>query len=98
MPTKIPSYLVSGTPILVYGSSQTAQVQYALDSGWGHTITQRSVTKLKIELRRIVDDLSLRQRLSAAARKASNNHNANVVRPAFQNVLRETANAHSTRR
>lgn len=96
MPTKIPSYLVSGTPVFVYGSPKTAQVQYALDSGWAHTLTHRSITQLKLELRRIVDDLPLRQRLSAAARLASKNHDANVVRPAFQDVLRQAAEAHKT--
>jgi hypothetical protein len=98
MPTKVPSYLVSGTPCLVYGSPQTAQVQYALDAGWGHVIAQRSLPALKAGLRRIVEDLPLREMLSAAARKASANHDAKVVRPAFQNALRQAADAHRTRR
>src|SRR5260221_9876412 len=29
MPTKVPSYLVSGTPVLVYGPAEAAQVDYA---------------------------------------------------------------------
>lgn len=98
MPTKVPSYLVSATPCLVYGSAQTAQVQYARDAGWGHVIAQRSMPALKAGLRRIVEDLPLRQTLSAAARKASINHDAKIVRPAFQNVLREAADVQSMRR
>jgi hypothetical protein len=98
MPTKVPSYLVSGTPCLVYGSADTAQVQYARDAGWGHVIAERSLLALKAGLRRIVEDMPLRQTLSAAARKASVNHDEKRVRPMFQHVLRQAAFAHSTRR
>jgi hypothetical protein len=97
MPTKVPSYLVSGTPCLVYGSADTAQVQYARDAGWGHVIAERSMPALKAGMRHIVEDTVLRQTLSAAARKASANHDAMIVRPAFQKVLRDAA-AHKTLR
>jgi glycosyltransferase involved in cell wall biosynthesis len=93
MPTKVPSYLASGTPILVFGPPQTAQVQYARDSGWGHVIAERSIPALKAGIRRIVDDLPLRQKLSAAAHKASVNHDAKVVRVAFQHALCNAAGA-----
>jgi hypothetical protein len=98
MPTKVPSYLVSRTPCLVYGSAETAQVQYAQDAGWGHVIAECSLPALKAGLRRIIEDMPLRQALSAAARTAALNHDEKRVRPAFQNVLRQAANAHSTRR
>jgi glycosyltransferase involved in cell wall biosynthesis len=91
MPTKVPSYLVAGTPCLVYGSGETAQVRYALDSGWGHVITQRSMPMLKEGLRRIATDMPLRQRLSEAAHRAAVNHDVKRVRTAFQDVLCETA-------
>jgi glycosyltransferase involved in cell wall biosynthesis len=87
MPTKVPSY----------GSADTAQVQYARDAGWGHVIAERSMPALKAGLRRIVEDTALRQTLSAAARTASANHDAMIVRPAFQNVLRDAA-THKTLR
>ena len=37
MPAKLPAYMVSGTPILVYGSPATAQVRYAEEAGWAHS-------------------------------------------------------------
>jgi nitrogen fixation/metabolism regulation signal transduction histidine kinase len=46
---------------------------------------------LKAALRRIADDLPLRQNLSAAARRTSAKHDARLVRPAFQNILRNAA-------
>jgi hypothetical protein len=97
MPTKVPSYLVSGTPCVVYGSRKTAQVRYALDYGWGHVITQRSMPALKASLRRIANDLPLRRRLSEAAHKAAINHDVKRVRPAFHNVLHEAATNFNSR-
>ncbi|MDB5534179.1 MAG: hypothetical protein JWO28_2494 [Hyphomicrobiales bacterium] len=91
MPTKVPSYLVSGTPCLVYGSADTAQVQYARDAGWGHVVAERSMPALKAGMRRIVEDTALRQTLSVAARNATANHDAKIVRPAFQKGLRDAA-------
>ena len=98
MPTKVPSYLVSGTPCMVYGSTETAQVQYAQDAHWGHVVAERSLPGLKAGLRRIIEDMPLRHALSAAARTVSLNHDEKRVRPVFQNVLRQAAQAHKTLR
>ena len=35
MPTKVPAYLASATPILAYGPPETAQIGYAQAEGWG---------------------------------------------------------------
>ena len=91
MPTKVPAYLNSGTPVIAYGSAETAQLRYAIDSGWALAVTERSMTKLKDGLKRIVQDRQLRQNLSSAARKAMANHDARIVRCAFQDALRQSA-------
>jgi hypothetical protein len=39
MPTKVPAYLAVGTPILVYGPAEVAQVSYAKKAGWGMPVT-----------------------------------------------------------
>jgi len=41
MPTKVPAYLLSGTPTLVYGPAGVAQVDYALGRRWGHVVPRR---------------------------------------------------------
>lgn len=92
MPTKVPAYLNSGTPVLVYGSNETAQVRYAADNGWGLVVAEPSLAKLKTGLKQIAQDGALRQRLSAAARSAVRNHDARVVRGAFQKLLCQSAN------
>ncbi len=41
MPTKVPAYLTVGTPILAYGPTETAQVNYARKAGWGELVTRQ---------------------------------------------------------
>jgi hypothetical protein len=93
MPTKVPAYLNSGTPILAYGSNETAQIRYARDRRWALVVPNRSMDALKTALKRIVSDMGLRAELSGAARLAASGHDASTVRAGFQDVLR-----HATRR
>ena len=88
MPTKVPAYLGCGAPILVYGPATTAQVGYALESGWGHVVARREATALEGGICRVIDDQPLRRRLIARARKsARENHDVTTVRQGFQDLL-----------
>ena len=88
MPTKVPSYLVSGTPILVYGPSGVAQVDYAREVGWGHVVDRPGRTALASAIKRLAGDLTLRRELSAAARRlAAGRHDSTIVRTGFQTAL-----------
>jgi len=92
MPTKVPSYLTSGTPILVYGPAQLAQVDYATREGWGLVIDTQDFDQLKLGLKRIIEDNSLRDTLSRRAQAvAQDRHNAETVRTAFQTALQHAA-------
>lgn len=91
MPTKVPAYLYSGTPILVYGSDAIAQVKYALREGWGHVVARRGVDGLITAIVRLIEDQALRKKLSEAARStAETHHGANRVRSTFQRAMRES--------
>ena len=88
MPTKVPAYLAVGTPILVYGPAEVAQVSYATKAGWGMPVTVRDMGTLKDALRRLGTDMQLRQDLSVCARQmAAAHHDARVVREQFQEAL-----------
>lgn len=88
MPTKVPSYLVAGTPILVYGPPGLAQVEYARAAGWGMVVDTYGIDGLMNAIRTLSTDMTLRQTLSAAARTAAkDNHDATLVRARFQSVL-----------
>jgi glycosyltransferase involved in cell wall biosynthesis len=92
MPTKVPSYLVSGTPVLVYGPSGVAQVDYARAAGWGHVVDRPDRAALMEAIKRLAGDIALRQTLSTAARRiAAERHDSTIVRAGFQAALSATA-------
>ena len=91
MPTKVPAYLFSGTPVLVYGPGETAQAIYAKNAGWGYVLSQRDQIRLAAAIRRLATDRELREQLSCAARTAIfKHHDASTVRAGFQAVLCES--------
>ena len=92
MPTKVPAYMISGTPVLVYGPPEAASVSYAQEGGWGYIVPRRGVAGVKEAIRRLVADQDLRARLGRRAQAlARQNHDANIVRPAFHRALAEAA-------
>lgn len=88
MPTRVPAYLVSGTPILVYGPAHVAQVQYAKAVGWGLVIDRRDDEALAEGLARLASDAAIRRTVAATAMKtARDRHDAATVRRQFQATL-----------
>ena len=88
MPAKTPAYMVSGTPILVYGAPETAQVQYARDAGWAHVVDRRDRAALEAGIQAIVWDHALRLRVSRAARATvARSYDAAAVRADFHATL-----------
>lgn len=97
MPTKVPAYLFSGTPILVYGSEETAQVRYARRAGWGYVISERDQACVATAIRELASNYALRKRLSHAARAAAfNNHIASTVSARFQGTLCESVQSRTS--
>ena len=93
MPTKVPAYLLSGTPILVYGPESVAQVRYALKGKWGYVVSQNGVQYIKAGILELIRNKELRQRLSSTAgRVVRENHDAGIVRRQFQRVIIDSAN------
>jgi glycosyltransferase involved in cell wall biosynthesis len=96
MPTKVPAYMASGTPVLVYGPRGVAQVDYAADERWAEVVDEKDPGKLDDGLRRILLDPAQRERLRARAQKLANaNHDSNRVRAAFQNALKSVVRPRS---
>lgn len=94
MPTKVPAYMASGTPILVYGPRGVAQVDYATQEGWGLVVGDREPAGLDAALRRILVDRDLRERLRVRAQAmVTANHDTARVRAEFQNALKAVARA-----
>lgn len=92
MPTKVPAYLFSGTPVLAYGPGDLAQTRYARDAGWGLVIDRPEPAALKAGIVRILDDAALRERLSQTARRlAATRHDISTVRQQFRSLLARAA-------
>jgi glycosyltransferase involved in cell wall biosynthesis len=88
MPTRVPAYLASGTPILVYGSPEVAQVQYAKIFGWACVVEKNDKVELKSALYQLCKDSGFRKSVSKTAREvALHRHDANVVRSQFREAL-----------
>lgn len=98
MPTKVPAYLLSGTPILVYGPDSVAQVKYAQEQKWGYVVSERNVSRVMDAIRELTSNMALRQQLSAAARgAAAKNHDSGDVRDRFQAMLCSAATSNRMR-
>ncbi len=94
MPTKVPAYLFSGTPILAYGPGDLAQTRYAQEAGWGLVVDRPDPAALKAGMADILDNAALRDRLSQTARAlAAARHDISMVRQQFRSLLAGAAAA-----
>jgi glycosyltransferase involved in cell wall biosynthesis len=88
MPTKIPAYMASGSPVLVYGPSEIASVAYAESEGWAFVLTRRGAIEVEKALRTLMDDAALREHLGRRGQElARRRHDAAQVRAEFQSAL-----------
>jgi glycosyltransferase involved in cell wall biosynthesis len=88
MPTKMPAYMASGSPVLVYGPPQIAPVEVAASQGWALVVAKRDVAELEGALRILMENSGLRERLSRTGQRlARQMHDASEVRPRFQSLL-----------
>ncbi|HEX3868414.1 MAG TPA: hypothetical protein VHV78_16740, partial [Gemmatimonadaceae bacterium] len=88
MPTKVPAYLASGTPILAYGPLDVAQIGYARHEQWAHVVSEPDPARLCDAMRRILDDTPLRDRLSSRALAlAPERHDLGQMRSRFQAAI-----------
>ncbi len=88
MPTKVPSYLVSGTPILVIGRQEAAQIQYAKEKKWGLVVTEENKTMIGEYIRILLTNQQLRSDLVENAKQAALlYHDEKVIRLEFQDIF-----------
>lgn len=88
MPTKVPAYMISGTPVLVYGPSGIATTTYAEREGWGYVVSRRSKVVLQEALRDLMANQATRERLGRKAQELARlRHDATKVRSLFWQAL-----------
>lgn len=89
MPTKASEYMVSGSPILIYSSSETAIVKHALKYHWGYIVSDNDKSKLENAILELYNDETLRRQLGVRAREfALNNYDSQIIREKFRKTLK----------
>jgi glycosyltransferase involved in cell wall biosynthesis len=86
--TKVPEYMASGNPTLVYGPLSNPNVSYAKREGWAAVVDQKNKIKLEEMLVQLINDSDLRSRLGTKARQlAFEHHDATKIRKQFYDML-----------
>jgi glycosyltransferase involved in cell wall biosynthesis len=92
MPGKVPAYMATGTPILVYGPPDVAAVQYARTHGWGHVVSRQDPAELQSAIAALAGSEMMRSSLARRAQSiARERHDTQVVRRAVQGALSQAA-------
>jgi glycosyltransferase involved in cell wall biosynthesis len=78
-PSKLPEYLASGVPILVYAPPDSFIAKYALAKGFAEVVTVADADELARALRRVASNDALRTELLRRARETLRQHDASVV-------------------
>lgn len=89
---KIPAYMISGTPILMYGPPGIAAVEYAMKGKWAYVVTEENPSLLKDAILKLKSDKELRNHFSNQARElAILHHDALKIRELFRQELTTAA-------
>lgn len=92
MPAKVPEYMVSGTPTLVYAPKETPPAEYAIEAGWGAVVTVRDLDVLESEILELIRSPGLRREYGEKGRAiAFEHHNFEVTRARFRQIIRDAA-------
>ena len=87
-PTKVSEYMISGTPILVYGDPQTAVTKYALKDKWAYVITEKKKENLINAITELYNSPGLRKQLAERAQKiALEKEDSGIIREQFRTCL-----------
>lgn len=84
-PTKVSEYMISGTPILVYGDPQTAVTKYAVKDKWAYVVSERSKVALINAIKDLYSNADLRKQLGTTAQAiALEKEDSKIILEAFR--------------
>lgn len=87
-PTKVSEYMISGTPILVYGDERTGLTKYAIKDKWAYVVTTNNKAALCNAILDLYNNISLRKELATRAQQiAIEREDAEVVRENFRKAF-----------
>ena len=89
MPTKASEYMVSGTPILVFSSFETAVTKHALKYDWAYVVAEDSIEKIESAINTLYGDAALRRAIGSRAKEfAIKNFESEKIRENFKNAIK----------
>jgi glycosyltransferase involved in cell wall biosynthesis len=87
-PTKVSEYMISGTPILVYGDERTGLTKYAVKEQWAYVVTKNDKTALCKAIVDLYSNKQLRKELAERAQQiAVEREDALTVREHFRKAF-----------
>jgi glycosyltransferase involved in cell wall biosynthesis len=87
-PAKIPLYMLSGSPILIYGPQTVSYIGDAMGKGWAYVVTDRVKEVLKKAIMELVRDSELRESLGREAQQLSVRlHDNEKMRQSFLKMM-----------
>jgi glycosyltransferase involved in cell wall biosynthesis len=88
MPTKASEYMISGSPVLVYASDQTAVSQFFSKNNCGFCVTEQDMNGLQNAVQFLINNEEYRKMISRnAVNLAREKFDSNKVRKEFQQSL-----------
>ncbi len=91
-PTKVPAYMASGVPILVYAPSELDIVRRARRDGWGIVVDTDDPEQLAGAIVTGLNDETTRQRVTENARSVcARDHDGEQIRSEFRHLLQQAA-------
>lgn len=88
MPTKVSEYMISGTPVLIYASLETAVSRFFIDNKCGCCVTEQDPVKLNDAIKLLTTNEEYRKELSQNAVKlALELFDADKVKNEFQQLI-----------
>ena len=92
MPTKAPEYMISGTPILVYASEETAIAKFFLQNKCGYCVTKENNREIKSAIRFLIGNTEYRKMIGHNAIKlALDKFDSIKVREGFLTAINDAA-------
>ena len=92
---KVPEYMASGAPVLVFGPKGNPSIEYARNEGWAYVVDQPNNERVESAVIELMDCATLRSTLGRRGRKiAIENHDLSRTQKRFCQILEEAVRDH----
>lgn len=88
MPTKAPEYMMSGTPVVIFGPEETAVIKYARKYNCAKIVTENNINALAVAITELINNEPSRIQLAENAKMvAAKYHDALDIRKNFRQLM-----------